>query len=326
MSEPLARWLADLRLRHAFLVVGRFAGTAGVRIEPEGVAAFHYCLAGSCFIEAEGGATMRLEDGDFLFMREGLRRVVWSGTSKGPSTPVALTSLIPPVQRDAAVNFSIRGGTGAREHVVLGGGFCITSPEARLFVHALPPLFRVRRGAPFSARLRLIIDELVAEATTGAPGASPVVARLAEVAVLIGVRSFAASQDEACALLEAARDPRLARALEAIHREPEGPWTIAELGRVAGMSRSGFAAEFMRSVGETPAAYVTQVRMARAERLLLEHDWSLPRIAEAVGYASPAAFSVAFKRLRGVSPGSVRPSGDESAPRARRPHRARSSS
>jgi len=72
------------------------------------------------------------------------------------------------------------------------------------------------------------------------------------------------------------------------------------------MSRSGFAAAFTDSVGEAPAAYLARVRMARAERLLLEQNLALPEVAEAVGYASTAAFSVAFKRVRGIPPSEVR--------------------
>jgi len=310
MHAPLSLWLADLRIRHAFLVVGRLSGTVGVRVDPEGAAAFHYCLNGPCFVEVDGQEPIRLDDGDFLFMRSGVERVIWSG---GPrrSAPTPLRSLVPDVQRDAAVCFSL--GNGANERILLGGAFCMESAEAKHFISALPPTFCVRSGAPYTSRLRAIVDELVDEATSAAPGASPVVARLAEVCVLIGVRSFASTGGEGSLLLEAARDPRLGRAIEAIHKDPGESWTIARLGRIAGMSRSGFAAEFTEGVGETPAAYVTRARMARAERLLVEQDWPLPKIAEAVGYSSAAAFSVAFKRLRGVPPSSVRKQRDRAS-------------
>lgn len=319
MTEPTSGWLADLRIRHTFLVVGRFgAGAPGVRIEPEGAAAFHYCLHGTCVVEAEGRPPLRLDEGDFLFMRAGLRRVVWPGERRRRPRPVPIAQLIAPVIRDAAVDFAIgEGGARAPEQIVLGGGCCVDSPEARLFIDALPDVFCVRGDAPYAARLRAIVEELVDEATAGVPGASPVVARLAEVAVLLGVRAFVAAGGDGSQLVEAARDPRLGRALAAIHREPERSWTIARLGRVAGMSRSGFAAAFAERVGEPPASYLARVRMARAERLLLEQqDWPLPRIAEAVGYASPAAFSVAFKRLRGIPPGAVRQDGDDARRRA----------
>jgi AraC-like DNA-binding protein len=302
MLEPVSQWLADLRIRHTFLVVGRLGGGSGVRIEAEGAAAFHYCQHGPCVVELKDRGPVRLDSGDFLFMRDGLARVVWAGDGTRRSRPAAFRSLVPKVVRDAAVTFSI----GAADQTVLGGAFCIDSPEARMFVAALPPVFCVRRGAPYTARLAAIVDELVEEATTPTPGASPVVARLAEVAVLIAVRSFATTDGEGSGLLDAARDPRLGRALATIHDEPARPWTVARLGRVAGMSRSGFAAAFADRVGEAPAAYLARVRMARAERLLLEQDLALPQVAEAVGYASTAAFSVAFKRVRGIPPGAVR--------------------
>jgi AraC-like DNA-binding protein len=302
MSEPVSRWLAELRIRHTFLVVGRFGGSAGVQIEPEGAAAFHYCQHGPCVIEPSGHPPVRLSSGDFLFMRDGLARSVWAADGPRRSRPVALRSVIPSVVRDAAVTFSI----GPANLTLLGGAFCIDSPEARMFIAALPPVFCVRRGAAYTSRLAAIVDELIAEATTTTPGANAVVARLAEVAVLIAVRSFATTDGHGSGLLEAARDPRLGRALATIHDEPARPWTIARLGRVAGMSRSGFAAAFTDSVGEAPAAYLARVRMARAERLLLEQDLALPQVAEAVGYASTAAFSVAFKRVRGIPPSEVR--------------------
>jgi AraC-like DNA-binding protein len=307
MSEPLATWLANLRLRHAFLVVGRIGENVGVRIEPEGGAAFHHCLRGPCVVAVEGRPPVSLCDGDFLFMRDGLARVVWASEAPGSSRPVALRSLVPTVPRDAAVRFAV--GEAARERLVIGGAFCIASAETRLLVDALPPLFCVRKGAPHTTRLDTIVEQLVDEATNATPGASPVVARLAEVAVLIGLRAFVSSDQQRHGLLEAARDPRLGRALAAIEREPQRDWTIAQLGRRAGMSRSAFAAAFAASVGETPAAYLTRVRMARAESLLRDRDWSLPRIAQEVGYASVAAFSVAFKRLRGMPPSALRKEG-----------------
>ena len=312
MSELLARWLADLRIRHTFLVIGRLGGDAAVRIEPEGVAAFHYCQRGPCTVAPAGRSQVRLADGDFLFMRDGLARVVWGDDAARRARPVALRTLVSSVPRDGAVEFS----HGSADRVVLGGAFCIDSPEARMFVAALPPVFCVRRGAAYTSRLGAIFDELVEEATAATPGAGPVVARLSEVAVLIAVRSFVTSDGHGSSLLEAARDPRLGRALATIHREPGRRWTIARLGRVAGMSRSGFAAAFTERVGEAPASYLARVRMAQAERMLLERDRPLPQIAAAVGYASAAAFSVAFKRLRGVSPSEIGSSANRSSDRS----------
>src|SRR5882672_2065195 len=133
MSELLARWLADLRIRHTFLVVGRMGGAASVRIEPEGMAAFHYCQRGPCTVAPTGHPQMRLSEGDFLFMRDGLARVVSTGDAARRPRPVALRALVSSVPRDAAVAFSV----GTAEQIVLGGAFCIESPEARMFIAAL---------------------------------------------------------------------------------------------------------------------------------------------------------------------------------------------
>jgi AraC-like DNA-binding protein len=305
-SNPVDAWLGDLRVRHTFLVVGTFRGRSAVRIEAEGAAAFHYCLSGPCMLEADGEPALRLDEGDFVFMRTGLRRVVSFGDGASRARPVPLASITPTFQQDAAVAFAIGGGRPSDERTVIGGAFCVEDPEAQLFIDALPSIFCVRTGAPYAARLRLLVDELVSEATTAAPGASPVVARLAEVAVLIGVRSYVCTADNRGGLVDAARDPRLARALSAIHHRPGARWTVSSLGRVAGMSRSAFAAEFAERVGATPADYVARLRMARAERLLRDGNLPLARIASEVGYRSQAAFSVAFKRLRGLSPSAAR--------------------
>src|SRR5262245_29248403 len=145
MHEPFARWLAELRVQHTILVIGQLGDSAAVRIDPEGAAAFHYCLRGACVVELEGHAPIRLEGGELLFMREGLPRVVWSGVGRRPR-PRPVAPLLAPVRRDAAVTFSL--GAGAAERIVLGGGCCIQSPESRLFIESLPPVFCVRRDAP----------------------------------------------------------------------------------------------------------------------------------------------------------------------------------
>lgn len=313
MNDLIATWLSDLRIRHTFLVVGELHGGASVRIEPEGSAAFHYCSEGSCIVEIARQPAIRLDAGDFLFLRDGPARVVRGGDGKR-TRPQALRSLIRDVARDDVVRFATGHG---RRSVVIGGGCCVDSPQASWFLAGLPATCCARRGGPEMARLAAIVDQLLAEAAT--PGASPVVARLAEVAVLIAIRAFATNTSPNAPYLAGARDPHLGRALAAIERDPHAPWTIAKLGRLAGMSRSGFAARFRELVGEPPLGYVARVRMARAETLLLERpELALPNVAQQVGYASVAAFSVAFKRIRGVAPGELRRAATTAPPRSER--------
>jgi AraC-like DNA-binding protein len=75
------------------------------------------------------------------------------------------------------------------------------------------------------------------------------------------------------------------------------------------MSRSAFAARFADLTGEPPMQYVTRWRMLLAQIWLEEDDATVGELASRLGYRSEAAFSRAFKRYQGVSPGAVRREG-----------------
>jgi AraC-like DNA-binding protein len=76
------------------------------------------------------------------------------------------------------------------------------------------------------------------------------------------------------------------------------------------MSRSAFAARFNALVGEAPMHYVARWRMHVALMWLRDDCPGLGELANRLGYQSEAAFSRAFKRFNGVSPGAARRSGD----------------
>jgi AraC-like DNA-binding protein len=103
--------------------------------------------------------------------------------------------------------------------------------------------------------------------------------------------------------LRAVFDPQMGTALSAIHNRVNTPWTVESLAEAAGMSRSAFAARFKELLGQTPLGYVTEWRMQKAMQLLEPRDKKLIDVARSVGYESDAAFSKAFKRVVGASPG-----------------------
>jgi AraC-like DNA-binding protein len=76
------------------------------------------------------------------------------------------------------------------------------------------------------------------------------------------------------------------------------------------MSRSAFAARFTELVGEPPMRYVARWRMHVALTWLKEEGAALGELAIRLGYQSEAAFSRAFKRFIGISPGAARRGGD----------------
>jgi AraC-like DNA-binding protein len=95
---------------------------------------------------------------------------------------------------------------------------------------------------------------------------------------------------------------RLGRALTLMHGKPVHPWTIEELAREAGLSRSALADRFMHFLGQPPMHYLAQWRMQMAAGLLSGGGASIAAIASDVGCGSEAAFSRAFKKLVGTPP------------------------
>ncbi len=107
-------------------------------------------------------------------------------------------------------------------------------------------------------------------------------------------------------VISSGRDPRIARALEAIAARPAERWTVARLAKVAGLSRAAFARRFVAEVGAPPLRHVTATRMRLAAERLAANDASLAAIAAEVGYATEFALSRAFRRLVGEPPGVYR--------------------
>jgi AraC-like DNA-binding protein len=102
-------------------------------------------------------------------------------------------------------------------------------------------------------------------------------------------------------LITGLSDPRLARALVAVHDAPGEPWSLERMAACAGMSRTAFANAFRDGVGQTPADYLTDWRMMLAQARLREGQ-SIKVLAEELGYANPSALSRVFAARTGLSP------------------------
>src|SRR5678816_4720994 len=120
-------------------------------------------------------------------------------------------------------------------------------------------------------------------------------------------RRYLASLDEgASGWLAALRDRHVGRALALMHERPSEAWTVEELGRDVGLSRSAFHERFVALVGQPPMQYLADWRIQRASALLRESDASVLAVAQDIGYDSEASFSRAFKRMVGQPPAAWR--------------------
>ncbi|MFB8106585.1 cupin domain-containing protein [Streptomyces sp. NPDC056007] len=197
-------------------------------------------------------------------------------------------------------------GEGERT-VILSGRFSFDIAAAGPLFDALPPLLRIDLGNAAGRSLRATFDLLDAEASEGGGSSALIASRLADVLFVQAMRACCASIDSgSVSWLAALRDPQLSAAMNAMHADLTHTWTVAELARIAGMSRSAFAAAFHAKAGETPLSYLTSWRLYRAKTLLRDTPLSVQEIAVRVGYETGTALSRVFTRREGVSPGAWR--------------------
>lgn len=184
-------------------------------------------------------------------------------------------------------------------HVAFGGA-------ANPLLASLPERIELALGAgddlgPLVAMMR---EEVAAERC----GATSVLNRLGEVMMVRLLRRLVETGASDPGVLSGLADPRVSRALVAIHDQPARAWRPADLADEAGLSRSQFSALFREKVGASPADYQRRWRLTLA-RQDLERGDRVDAIARRYGFGSADSFGRAFRRVYGAAPGSVRSAG-----------------
>lgn len=166
-------------------------------------------------------------------------------------------------------------------------------------VQALPGLMLVPLAdAP---GLQAILDVFFDEAFHAKEGQSAALRRLAELVLIFTIRHALQRGLLRSGMMSGLADPRLSKALQAIHDRPGEMWTLHSLADTAGMSRARFAHHFQQVVGAPPGDYLNQWRITLAQSLL-SRGKALGLIADEVGYGSATALTRAFTSRVGQSP------------------------
>lgn len=217
---------------------------------------------------------------------------------------------LPGPGRQRLTPMSEQGATVLDAEVDLG------PPELAPLVDALPArLVLARRDlpAPMAATLALIVAEFEA----GGSAHAAVMPRLVEVLLLQWLRHrVELARGTRAGLLAGLADPALASVLDAIHRSPQQPWTLATLAQQASLSRTALAARFTDTVGLPPGDYLIDWRL-RCARLALRQGLGVAEVAACVGYSSAAALTHVFSQRLGISPARWRRQQQAAAPAAR---------
>ena len=180
----------------------------------------------------------------------------------------------------------------------------MTGDQAHELLAVLPPLIHVRKEAD-KAVLHWVIERMRQELREPQPGGVVVAQQLATLLLVQTLRLHLAEEGRKGGVgwLVALSDKQMAAAIGAMHHTPGDPWTVQSLAARAGLSRTTFAVKFKEMVGLSPLEYLTRWRMTVACDRLVRSSAPISEIGEALGYDSQSAFSLAFKRVMGCSPG-----------------------
>lgn len=274
-------------------------GDWALQFPPPGLVKLFAVVRGTGWLEVDGhGVPRLLAPGDVVMLPpERAFRL-----ASDPALPGAdgLRCFAEAVENRAVV------GTG-RDFLTIGGHVLLAEKGSELLRDFLPPLLHIAGQAPEAPAMRWLLDQLMDEVTSGRPGSVLASHQLAQLLFVQLVRSHLASSENAMPGRAAAlADPRMAPVLRAMHAEPGRAWQVAELARVAGMSRTGFAVRFKEVAGVPPLTYLQDWRMRLAEHALRGSDVPIQELAFSLGYASESAFSTAFKRMNGMAPSHYR--------------------
>ena len=265
---------------------------------------YHLVVQGSCFIEVDGEPPVELREGDLVMVPHGDPHRMRSDRNCAVPLLEADPTRMVQAGEIATPRF---GGSGAATRLVCGY-LAIDRRLCAALIDALPRVLRVSAvGSEVVGWLRTYLRIRVMEDGEQQPGGACVLAKLSELMFVEAVRRYVESLPAGCpGWLGGLKDPWIGKALGLLHGRPAHPWTVDDLAREVGLSRSALAERFTSVIGRSPMHYLTQWRLALASHLLQTTKKTAAVVAFEVGYESEAAFSRAFRREFGAPPATWR--------------------
>ena len=301
LSDPLSEVLSLLEVQSFLSRRLEASGSWALRFPDYRHMKFGGIIEGSRWLWIEGvTAPLRLDAGDFYLLSHGGPYCFASDVNAKPVDGLAFMEAHQ--EADGVVRFD--GGKGRT--VGTGGRFTFNDETSGLLLTSLPPLIHIRGRLPHARALRAALDLITFETEAARPGGAAIGAGLCSIVLVNILRAYLASDERPRGWLGALSDPHIGAAIRLMHGNVAQRWKVGDLASEVGMSRTSFAERFKSLVGMAPLEYLMRWRMTMARDALRREEANLATIAEAIGYESDTAFSLAFKRRFGSSPGRYR--------------------
>ena len=301
-GDPLTEMMRGLRLDGVDYGRCVMAEPWGIHFPAQSAARFHFIGLGNCFMLTPSQEWIELRSGDAVLVPRGAEHVLASAPGV-PTGPLERYEVKPVCGNIFDVSCF---GDGPKS-LLFCGSMRFNLDSLHPLLALMPDMMRAHDLAKNEPTVPHLLEAMVREVMADRVGSSGMLARLADVLAATIVRGWVESGcGDATGWIAAVRNPQIGRVLAAIHLDPSRDWTVSALAKIMGASRSGFAQRFTEVVGETPAHYVTRVRMHQARQWLTRDGLRISVIARQLGYDSEASFSRAFKRVLGHAPSHFR--------------------
>src|SRR3954470_7828486 len=204
---------------------------------------YHYVVEGELHIRVDGedGEDLVLGAGEVVLLPRNDLHLVGSDLNL---PPVAGSDIIQPPMEGGL--FTIRHGGGGKRTRMICGYLGCDGAENNPVISTLPSLLKLDAEQGGAAEwIRSTFQYAADEVAAGRPGSETVMAKLSELLFVEAVRRYAENLPEGqIGWLAGLRDPHVARALALLHGDIARPWSVDDLSREVGLSRSALADHF----------------------------------------------------------------------------------
>lgn len=289
VDPQMIQWvITGLEPRATLFHLGQYCGSWQASTQGKSIASFHLVLQGQCYLHFETGSSLLLQAGEGIFLLKDLPHRLTPFADPQQTTHHCKMQPLLPAQTE---------GTG-----LACGFFELGGRLATALLASLPDWLLLKREQTANGALHSLFELLLKEATEADHSATPLIERLTELLFFYLIRDGLKDQPLTPGIWALACHPQFSTLIRQLLDQPAHHWTLAEMAATLHQSRASFIRHFMEVSDCPPAQLLMLLRMQLAAQQL-KTGQPVGQVAETVGYQSAAAFSRAFSKVFGTSPG-----------------------